>query len=174
MLFRCESITPLGRPVVPLVKRMTNGSSSSSSTSGNGASGAYVSSAAKSSSNEQHREVGGELDAFEPLEPAAVAEEHLRLGELDRVRDLLARPPAVEPDGHPAERDRRPERQRVLDRVRRDDRDAVARTDAVLVAQRGRDRGDRLEDRARTCTRGRGRSRTACRPCARPRSAAVG
>src|SRR5215212_8379902 len=52
MLFRCVSITPLGRPVVPLVKRMTNGSSSSSSTSGNGASGAYDSSAAKSSSND--------------------------------------------------------------------------------------------------------------------------
>ena len=52
MLLRCVSMTPLGRPVVPLVKRMTNGSSSSSSTSGNGASGAYVSSAAKSSSND--------------------------------------------------------------------------------------------------------------------------
>ncbi len=52
MLFRCVSITPLGRPVVPLVKRMTNGSSSSSATSGKGASGAYDSSAAKSSSNE--------------------------------------------------------------------------------------------------------------------------
>ena len=47
----------------------------------------------------QHRQVVGEVDAFEPLEPAAVAEEDLRFGELDRVRDLLARPPAVEPDG---------------------------------------------------------------------------
>src|SRR3954453_4064305 len=52
MLFGCVSITPLGRPVVPLVKRMTNGSSSSSTASGKTASGAYVSSAGKSSSNE--------------------------------------------------------------------------------------------------------------------------
>ena len=65
MLLRCDSITPLGRPVVPLVKRMTNGSSSSSATSGNGASGAYDSSAAKSSSNDEHRQVVGQLDALE-------------------------------------------------------------------------------------------------------------
>ena len=35
MLLRCDSITPFGRPVVPLVNRMTNGSSSSMATSGN-------------------------------------------------------------------------------------------------------------------------------------------
>ena len=147
MLLRCDSITPLGRPVVPLVNRMTNGSSSSIVTSGNGASGACCSSAAKSRSNSTTGRRSGSAIAVEPLEAAPVAEEHLRLGELDRVRDLLARPPAVEPDGDRAERGRRPEHERVLDGVRRDDRDTVARADPVAVAQRGRDRRDRLEDR---------------------------
>ena len=94
-----------------------------------------------------HGQAVGERDAVEPVEAAPVAEEHLRFGELDRVRDLLARPPAVEPDGDRAERGGRPEHERVLDRVRRDDRDAVAGPDPVAVAQRGRDRRDRLEDR---------------------------
>ncbi len=51
MLLRCDSITPFGRPVVPLVKRMTKGSSSSMATEGKSAPGACRSSSAKSRSN---------------------------------------------------------------------------------------------------------------------------
>ena len=94
-----------------------------------------------------HRYVGGELGALEPCEPAPVTEQHLRFGQLDRVRDLFARPPAVEPDGDRAECGGRPEHERVLDGVRRHDGDAVARPDPVAVAERGGDRRDRLEDR---------------------------
>ena len=99
MLLRCDSITPLGRPVVPLVKRMTNGSSSSMATSGSvGVGRVRLERGEVVARTSTHRQPVGQLDALEALEPAAVAEQHLRFGELDRVRDLLARPPAVEPD----------------------------------------------------------------------------
>ena len=116
MLLRCDSITPLGRPVVPLVKRMTNGSSSSSVDVGERRVGRVRLRARRSRPRTTSTgRSSGELDAFEALEPAPVAEQDLRFGELDRVRDLLARPPAVEPDGH-ARRARRSPRTRARTR----------------------------------------------------------
>ena len=118
MLLRCDSITPLGRPVVPLVNRMTNGSSSSMATSGNCGVGCV---------RLERREVvartrppGAPSGSSMPSRRSSaspVAEQHLRLGELDRVRDLLTRPPAVEPDRDRAERGRRPERRSAYSTV---------------------------------------------------------
>ena len=147
MLLRCESITPLGRPVVPLVKRMTNGSSSSSATSGNGASGAYVSSAAKSSSNESTVTSSGSVTpssrSSRRWSPSS------SLGSVSSTAYAISSPvhQPLSPTATPPSATVAQNVERVLDRVGRDDGDAVTGTDAVLVAQRGRDRGDRLEDR---------------------------
>ena len=110
MLLRCDSITPLGRPVVPLVKRMTNGSSSSSSTSGNGASGAYASSAAKSSSNDSTGRSSGRSTpssrSSRRRSPSST------FGSVSSTAYAISSPvhQPLRPDGHAAERDRRPER----------------------------------------------------------------
>ena len=95
----------------------------------------------------EHRQPVCQVDTLEALEPAAVAEQHLRFRELHRVRDLFARPPAVEPDRDGAERGGRPERERVLDGVGSDDGDPVTGPHPVLVAQCGGDCRDRLQDR---------------------------
>ena len=81
----------------------------------------------------------------EPIDTPTVAEQHRRCREVEGVGHLAARPPAVHRDGDPAQRRRRPERDRVLDAVGRRDGDPVALADAVLLGQRAGDCRDRAE-----------------------------
>ena len=86
---RCVSVAPFGRPVVPEVKRIMNGSSSSMATSGNDA-----------VSDPWHVEHRRALDADlgQTLQAHLVTEQHRRLRELHPVDELGSGPPAVEPD----------------------------------------------------------------------------
>ena len=148
MLLRCDSITPLGRPVVPLVKRMTNGSSSSSSTLGERRVAARTPPARRSRprTTSTGRSAGSSTPSSRSSRRRSPSS---TLGSVSSSAYAISSPvhQPLSPTVTAPSATRRPERQRVLDRVGRDDRDAVARSDAVLVAQRGRDRGDRLEDR---------------------------
>ena len=92
-----------------------------------------------------HPQVGGKFVPVEARQPAAVAEQQLRPGELRRVDHLGAGPPSVVRDGDAAERGDGPERERVLEAVGRDDRDAVTLADAVELLQRVGHRRDRRE-----------------------------
>ena len=82
------------------------------------------------------------VDAVEAL---GVGDEQLGVGVVERVADLVARPPAVHADRDRAEAHGRPEGDDPLGRVRAEDRDPVARADAVAVAQGGRHRRHRSE-----------------------------
>ena len=138
MTDRCESTAALGRPVVPLVKMRMNGSSSAIGTSG---------SVADASSNERGEVAFGDQHGHagitvESLAPLLVHHQQLRVGEVERGAHLGAGPPAVHRHQHRVERGDGPERHQPFAAVRRAHRNPVAGTDAVTVAQRGRQRRD--------------------------------
>ena len=173
MLLRCDSITPLGRPVVPLVKRMTNGSSSSMATSGNGASGAC---ARARRSRPRTRRTGRPAGSSMPSRRSSRRRSpNSTFGSVSSTAYAISSPvhqplspTVIAPSAVVAQNV-----ERVLDGVRRDDGDAVAGPDAVAGRAARRRPRRSAGGSTRTCTRGRGRSRTAGRPCARPRRAAA-
>ena len=130
--WRCEIVAPFGRPVVPLVKRMMAGSSSAMATSGRAGSPSRAGPSSGSSSvSSIEDQAVGHADLAHALEAAGVADEHLGLGELDAVGELVRGPPAVEARHHGAAHDRRPPRDRVGRHVGGGEGHHVALADAV-------------------------------------------
>ena len=113
-MLRWVRVAPFGRPVVPDVNRIMNGSSSSMATSGRSAPVSARRHLLDEGREGDHGDVAvGDADLGEPVEPGLVAEEHLGRGELHAVRELGTGPPAVEPDDDARRGDRRPLGQRV-------------------------------------------------------------
>ena len=131
-------VAPLGRPVVPLVKRMMAGSSSSMATSGSAGSprGRRAEERLELGVLDEHQAVG-HADLAQALEAAGVGDEHLRLGQLDAVGELVRGPPAVEARHHGARAHRGPPGDGVGGHVGGGEGHDVALADAVVGEHRG-------------------------------------
>ena len=110
-------MAPRGRPVVPDVNRTAAGSSTPISQSGRAAprqasirpstvSGLPWAASSEVTVHQDHRHAGVTAEA---VEAAAVRDQHLGLGQIDAVADLIVLPPAVHGHGHRSGADRPPE-----------------------------------------------------------------
>ena len=140
MRLRCDRVAPFGRPVVPLVKRMTAGESSVMT---GGAAPAPVGlGLGRQAVDQLHRHPGRHRVLIEAGHQALVPRDQDRAGQLDTEMQLRSRPPSVEAGDNRPQGHRGPHQQGVLGRVGRHDRHPVARLDLVPLGQQNRQRID--------------------------------